>query len=245
MAKPHDLTYLPASFELEQEILDQLSSRPGSQRCVVGRDELLLITQDVPKSGNPERDAVAFWRRHDGLWVDTQGGRGLRRLAELIERFAAEIKAIETAIDTVATAAEAFGLARASGPLARATRNLAVAVEQALAQDEDSKELRALRDRVREVERAAETVYQDTRLALEFRQAERIEKQNSASEGLTKTVFQLNVLAGFFLPVITLCGLFLLYFHSKLTFWLAGPCGLAIGAGVVFMLLKNSGKSWK
>ena len=66
MSKCSDFPYLPAHFEPEEEILDQLSNRPGNQRCVVGRDELLLVVHEVPKPGIPEREPVLFWRKVSG-----------------------------------------------------------------------------------------------------------------------------------------------------------------------------------
>ncbi len=208
MAKFSDFPFLPSGFDPEPDLLDQLSSRPGSQRCVVGRDELLLVVHDVPKAGESSREAIVFWRRPEGHWVDGTGSKGLRRLGDLVDRYAKVIEEHEDAIDDADTAAEVFALARAAGPLARTSRNLVTAIEQALAQDEDNRELMSLRDRVREVERAAELLYHDARLTLEFWQAERAEEQQEASEKLNRIVYRLNLLAGFFLPLVALGGLF-------------------------------------
>jgi Mg2+ and Co2+ transporter CorA len=69
------------------------------------------------------------------------------------------------------------------------------------------KELRMLRDRAHENERAAELLYADARVALEFYRAERAEEQAESSDRLAKIGFRLNLLAGFFLPLVALGGL--------------------------------------
>lgn len=248
MAKSaQDIPYIPAGFDLEDEILDQLSSRPGSQRCVVGRDELLLIVHDLPRPRSSEREAIVFWRRRDGVWMDASGTRGLRRLVDLVDRFAAEVKKQEEVVDEADTAAEVFALARIAGPLARSSRHLTIAIEQTVVQDEDSRELKNLRDRCREVERAAELLDHDSKLTLEFWQAERGEEQQAAAEQLNKIAFRLNLLAGFFLPLVALGVLFgmnvdLPHFTKSL-FWLIVFFGLSLGGGVLVMVARRTGKS--
>lgn len=245
MSKCSDFPYLPPHFELEDEILDQLSNRPGNQRCVVGRDELLLVVHEVPKGGVPEREPLIFWRRSDGAWIDYAGGKGLRRLGELLDRYTKLIDEQEEIINEADTAEEIFTLARIAGPLARATRNLVVAIEQTLAQDEDTKELRSFRDRAREVERAADQLNQDARLTLEYWKAERSEEQQASAERLNKIAFRLNLLAGFFLPLVALGGLFGM--NVKLPefvqgwFWLIFFGGLTVGACLVWLVSNKTG----
>jgi len=54
---------LPEHYEVEPELLEQFSNRPGHQRCVEGRDEFLLVVHAVPQPGLPEPGAVFFWKR--------------------------------------------------------------------------------------------------------------------------------------------------------------------------------------
>ena len=124
MSKSADFPYLPSGFDPEEELLDQLSNRPGNQRCVVGRDELLLVVHEVPKPGVPEREPLIFWRRADETWLDYAGGKGLRRLGDLLDRYAKVIDEKEELIEEADTAAEIFELVRASAPLSRSSRNL-------------------------------------------------------------------------------------------------------------------------
>ncbi|MCW1883726.1 CorA family divalent cation transporter [Luteolibacter flavescens] len=245
MSKSSEFPYLPAGFDLEPELLDQLSNRPGAQRCVIGRYELLLVVHAVPKCGSPDRDPILFWRRGDDVWVDSSGKRGLLKIGELLDHYARVIDKYEDVIDEADTAQEVFELARAAGPLARATRNLAGAIEQTLANDEDNRDLRNYRDRAREVERAAEQLAQDARLTLEFWKAEHSEEQQATAEKLNQIAFRLNLLAGFFLPLVALGGLFGMNVDLPDFvdgwFWLIFCGGLAMGGTLVWLVARKTG----
>jgi len=244
MSKCSDFPYLPTCFDPEEELLDQLSNRPGNQRCVVGRDELLLVVHEVPKAGSPDREPLIFWRRQDESWLDYANSRGLKRLGDLLDRYAKILDEQEDVIDEADTAAEIFALARMTSPLARASRNLAVAIEQALANDEDNRDLRSYRDRARELERTAEQLNQDSRLTLEFWKAERSEEQQEAAEKLNLIAFRLNLLAGFFLPLVALGGIFGM--NVKLPgfvdglFWLIVCGGLTTGGVLVWLVSRKT-----
>jgi Mg2+ and Co2+ transporter CorA len=139
-----------------------------------------------------------------------------------------------------------FAILRHAGPLARCSRNLVGALEQVLAIDHDDRAIRALRDRAREIERAAELLYADARITLEFWQAERSEEQALASARLNRIAFRLNLLAGFFLPLVALGGLFgmnveIPHFVHK-GFWGIIFCGLFIGASILFMVGRQTGR---
>jgi len=242
MSKSADFPYLPAPFELERELLDQLSNHPGNQRCVVGRDELLLITHDVPRNGTPSRDALVFWRRQDEVWVDFSGTKGFRRLGDLLDRYTRAITEQQTLLDQAGSAAEVFKLARSAGPLARAAKNLATAIDQTLSNDEDNRELRSFRDRAREVERAADQANQDARLALEFWQVERVEKQQQAVEKLTRVATMLVFLMIASLPIFVFGAIASMNAGlSRAWFWVMLPIGLGGGAGLVYFLVRRIG----
>jgi hypothetical protein len=247
MTKSADFSYLPSGFDLENELLDQLSNRPGHQRCVIGRYELLLVVHEVPKPGVPEREPLIFWRRSDETWLDYAGGKGLKRLGDLLDRYAKVIDEKEESIEEADTAAEIFELVRASAPLSRSSRNLTLAIDHTLLQDEDNRELKSYRDRVRELERAAEQLNHDSRLTMEYWKAERGEEQQEAAEKLNKIAFRLNLLAGFFLPLVALGGLFGMnvklpdFVHGW--FWLIFCGGLVIGGTLVWLVGRKTGES--
>lgn len=236
---------LPAHFHLEPELLEQLSGRPGHQRCVEGAGELLLVVHEVPKPRIPERDALFFWKRHDGSWMQASGP-GIGGLGELLDRYEKAIDAHEEVIDEADTAAEIFKILRHSGPLSRSSRNLVMALEQVLAIDHDDREILGYRDRAREIERAADLLNTDGRVALEFWRAERAEEQARSGARLNRIAFRLNLLAGFFLPLVALGGLFGMNVDlpsfAKPMFWGILFSGLMIGAVLLFLVGRQTGK---
>lgn len=231
--------FLPKGFDLEPELLDQLSARAGSQRCLVGHDELLLIVHEVPKMGIPEREPAVFWRTPGGGWFGPDSSKGLGKLAALLDHYQEQVDEYEAVIDEPDRAAAVFKVARHAGPLARSSRNLVVALEQALLHDEDNRELMTLRDRGKEVERAAELLFHDAKLVIDFRQAEHAEEQQAATERLNRIAFRLNLMVGFSLPLVGLGGLLgmnveIPEFVRPLFWWIfLGGIGLGIGVLVL------------
>lgn len=236
---------LPPHFRIEDELREQLSSRPGHQRCLEGRGELLLVLHEVPRPRIPERQALYFWKDPQGRWAQA-AGPGLSGVSELLDRYAKAIDGHEEVVDEADTAAEIFTILRHSGPLSRSSRNLVQALEQTLQMDPDDKEIRAFRDRAREIERAADLLNNDARVTLEFWQAERAEQQLRSSARLGKIAYRLNLMAGFFLPLVAMGGLFgmnvkLPGFVQQL-FWLIFFGGLTIGGLVLWMVGRDVGK---
>ena len=207
MSSKADYGFLPKGFDLEPELLDQISARSGNQRCLIGRDELLLIVHDLPMPGVPEREPMVFWRTPGGGWFGPDSKKGLRQLSALLEKYQCKVDEYEAVIDEPEGAAAVFKVARHAGPLARSTRNMLVAIDQAVVHDDDNRELIALRDRARELERAAELLFHDAQLVLDFQQAENAEEQQAATERLNTIAFRLNLMAGFFLPLVGIGGL--------------------------------------
>jgi hypothetical protein len=246
MVTPIESFKLPAHFDIEPELREQFSNRPGHQRCVEGHSELLLVVHEVPEPGIPEREAWFFWKRSDGRWAQP-GGSGLSELGELLDRYAQAIDGHEEVIDEVNTAAEIFGILRHSGPLARTTRNLVLALEQALAADHEDREIRAYRDRARELERAADLLNTDARVSLEFWQAQRSEENSRAATRLGRIAFRMNLLAGFFLPLMAFSSLFgmnvkIPEFMEPL-FWGIFFVGIATGALLLWLVGHQTGNT--
>ncbi len=239
MATQAGLLKLPSHFEIERELREQMSSRPGHQRCMDGHGELLLVLHEVPAPGVPERQALFFWKRHDGRWTQA-GGPGINELGDLLARYERTIDRHEETMSRVETAAEILAIFRHAGPLVRSSRDLVHALEQALALDADDRDIRNYRDWAREIERAADLLHADARATLEFWQADRAERQADSSERLERIVCQLNLLAVFFLPLVALAGLLgmnvdLPDFVRKL-FWVILIGGLLLGGGLVWFV---------
>jgi Mg2+ and Co2+ transporter CorA len=125
-------------------------------------------------------------------------------------------------------------------------RNLVLALEQVIAIDPDDREMLSLRDRAREIERAADLLNTDGRVALDFWRAERSEEHARASARLNRIAYRLNLLAGFFLPLVALGGLFGMNVDLpefvKPMFWMILLGGLTIGGVLLYMVGHQTGK---
>jgi len=236
MASTQEPAGLPSWLDLDQELLGQTSNRPGGQRCLAGDGEVMLIVHEVPESRVPERKARFYIRREDGTWDDGSGG-GLGSLGGLLDDYQVTIDRYEDEIDEADTAAEVFGLIRHAGPIARSARNLVAVLSRAVEICRDDRVLIELRDRSYEIQRAAELLYHDARLTLEFWQAESAEDHQAAAERLNVIAYRLNLLAGFFLPVVALGGLLGMnveipaIFHNA--FWIILLTGVVLGMGLL------------
>lgn len=244
MSVPESLK-LPRHFDLEPELLEQLSGRSGHQRCVDGNGELLLIVHEVPKPRIPERKALFFWKRKDNTWAQSSGD-GLSELSELLDRYEQAVDHHEAAIDKVETAADIFNILRHSGPLTRSTRNMVNAFEQVLLIDVDDREILSLRDRAKDIERAAELLNSDALVAMEFWRAERAEEHARSGARLNRIAYRLNLLAGFFLPLVALGGLFGMNVDLpafiKPMFWAILFSGLIVGGILLYLVGRQTGK---
>jgi CorA-like Mg2+ transporter protein len=241
----NDIAYLPEHISITPEILEQLSERAGCQRAILGNSgELLLVVHEVPESNSPERKALFFYRDKNSLWHASESHNGIKEFYGLLDRFAKAIDKNEAVMDDADTAREIFDILRHAGPLARSTRNLYLALEDANTKKGiNDKDLRSLRDRTLELERAAELLYSDAKMALEFYRAERAEEQAESSEKLAKLSFRLNLLAGFFLPLVALGGLMgmnveLPMFVQK-EFWWILITGLITGAFLLWLIARK------
>jgi Mg2+ and Co2+ transporter CorA len=198
----------------------------------------------MPESGVPEREPLVFWRTPGGGWFSPDSGKGLHQLSELLDRYQTQIDEYEALIDEPEGAATVFKVARHAGPIARSTRNLQSAFDQALAHDEENRELMGLRDRSRELERAAELLYHDAKLVLDFQQAEGAEEQRAAAKRLNSIAFRLNLMAGFFLPLVGLGALLGMNVDIpefvKPLFWWIFLGGMGLGFAVLLMVGWNT-----
>lgn len=219
---------------------EQLSSRPGHQRCMEGTIELLLVLHEVPQPGTVDREAWFFWKRSDGRWTQP-GGPGINEVSELLARYDAVIDGHQKALEQANTAARIFDVLRHASPLSHSARNLAQALEQALAFEPDDRDIRSLRDRARELERASELLLADARIHLEFRTAQNHEEQLRAVTQLGKLGQRLVLLVGIFLPLVALAGIFwintTLPGYRLTLFW-----GIVI-AGLVLWLVSRQRKT--
>ncbi|MCH7225610.1 CorA family divalent cation transporter [Haloferula sp. A504] len=234
------IRFLPEDFEIEESLRDQLSSRSGTQRFLAGDHEALLIVHEVPEPKIPERDALVFWRRADGTWRGPADSEGLKEMSRLFDRYQSVIDKYEALLEETEEVTQVFEIIRHAAPIARSMRNMLAALEAAVPADEENRTLIGLRDRVREMQRAAELLYHDSKLTLEFWQAESAEEHQQAAERLNSIAFRLNLMAGFFLPLVAVAGL--LGMNVEIPgflqpgFWVILGAGLLLGAIVLFVV---------
>jgi Mg2+ and Co2+ transporter CorA len=188
--------------------LDQLGRRPGHQRVLEGSGELLLVVHEVPKAGVREREALFFWKtRRDG-WRSREVPGGLRGLQELLERYATVIDELEEDLESAEKGQQLYQILKHTLPLCRSLRNLVGVLEGVLALEDGEREVLALRDRARELERSAELLHADAQNALTYFHTESAEEQAEAAHRTDRAAMKLNLLAAMFLPLIGLSGLF-------------------------------------
>jgi len=242
MARDEEHAYLPAHFDPAEEVLEQLGRRPGHQRVLEGSGEVLVIVHEVPKAGVREREALFFWKtRRDG-WRSREVPGGLKGLQELLERYAAVIDALEENLEFAEKGQQLYEILKHTLPLCRSLRNLVAVLEGVLSLEDGQREILVLRDRARELERAAELLNADAQNALSYFRTESAEEQAEAAERTDRATMRLNLLAAAFLPLIALTGLFGMNVRNALedshvAFWVIGAVGLASGCGLlrVFM----------
>jgi len=241
----HEISYLPPNFTLSASLLDQLSARSGSQRCIRGEDgQLLLILHDVPEPSVPERKAVFFWfDGHHWHGAENEGGKDL---SLLLDAYVEAIDRLEAIVEEADTAKEIFALIRHAAPLARTTRNFYHALADAVNFSPRDRWLRHAKDRAHEIERAAELLHADARVTLEFMRAESAEEQARSSEQLARLGFRLNLLAGFFLPLVALGGLMGMNVELPAFvnggFWFIFFGGLIMGGLILFAVGYKTGQ---
>ena len=240
MAKVSRKGFIPEGFELGEELRDQLSSRSGTQRYIEGGGEALMIVHELPEPKVPERDPIVFWRTPDGSWRGPDNLPGLKRMSELMGRFQNAIDEHEALIDETEDINVVFSIIRHAGPIARSARNMLSVLEAAARDDDDNVSLRGLRDRAGEIQRASELLYQDAKLTLDFWQAESAEEHQEAAERLNTIAFRLNLMAGFFLPLVAVAGLLGMNvdippFLQNL-FWIIISLGLTLGVIVLILV---------
>ncbi|MGD7654714.1 MAG: hypothetical protein ACQCXQ_15960 [Verrucomicrobiales bacterium] len=197
---------LPEHFEIDPEIREQMSDRPGHQRCLEGAGELFLVLHEVPEGGRMERDSLFFWKRRDGLWVQ-QSGAGIGGLGRLLDRYEQAVEDLEGEIDRGARAEVFYRVLRRSSPMVRSSGNLVAAIAQAQAMEPDDDALQAYLDRAREVERQCELLHGDARAALAYWHTRLTEDQAEAGTRLNRIALRINLALWILLPMVALAAL--------------------------------------
>jgi Mg2+ and Co2+ transporter CorA len=126
---------------------------------------------------------------------------------ELFDRYAKAVDQNQEKLEAAKVAREIFKILRHAAPLLRSLRNIVAALADVLQIDHDDREILVARDRAKELERVAELLFSDARCTMEFHRAEKAEECAESSVTLSKMASRLNLLAGFFLPLVAMGGL--------------------------------------
>jgi hypothetical protein len=211
----------------------------GRQRHMVEDGHLLLVLHEVPKPGEPERQARLFWRDRNAQWKTNGMGSGVGPLRDHVGAFESAVDALEEKGREAQSASAWFELLRAAVPMQRAVHHLA-RVLQAAREAIDDRELINLRDRAGDVERAIDLLTLEARDAIDFVTARQAETQAALSLELARESHKLNVIAAVFLPITALASIFSMTLKSGLEGWGSWLFWLIVAAGVSLGLYMRS-----
>lgn len=225
---------IPGTWNVPQKFRSRMGEGAGRQRHMVEEGHLLLVLHEVPKPGEPERNARLFWRDKLGAWKTNGMGNGVGPLREHLGSFERAVDVLEAAGKRATSAKEWFSLLKAATPLQRSVHHLA-RVLQAAREVIDDRELINLRDRAGDAERAIDLLTLEARDAIDFVTARQAEAQAAVSLELARESHKLNVIAAVFLPITALASIFSMTLKSGLEswgtwlFWLIVAAGIGIG----------------
>lgn len=234
---------LPSMWGIPDYFHGRIGDRAGRQRAMIHEGHLLLVLHQPPQRGVKARQTHFFYRKPDGTWYTTAEGGGLAALAKHLERFEAQVEALDIAEDKAQTADEYFALIEEMLPLKRTAANLHATLDEARKGLPNVRELINFRDHAYEVSRTAELLYDAIKVGAELAHIRHAETQAAQARHLSVSAHRLNLLVAFFFPLATLTAVFGM---NLKTGWEESPppglffavCGAGILAGVVlFMLL--------
>jgi hypothetical protein len=238
----------PTGWLLPSAISERLGERSGRQRAMVAEGHLLLILHKVPEAEGSKRSGVFFWRSEQGEWHSGDGRRGIVQVREHLLAYETRLEQLEALYEASKTAQDFFGILEVAIPLHRAAVNQHTALQSAREGLPEARDIISLRDIAGEIERAAELLHADAKIALDYRVAQQTEKQTQLANELAQTSHRLNLMAALFLPASIVGGAFGtslrsgLEFSSPLLFWVLLLGSLLVG-GAIWWRLTNESKA--
>ncbi len=200
---------LPSSWGLPSAIKERFGKRTsGKQRAMFHDGHLLLVLHKMPKPGAREREAVFFWREPAGKWEFSERGGGLGSLKEHVELFAVAEEKLDKQYDRAGDAKDYFRILEAAAPIHRVAKDLHMALQAAREAVKADRDIIELRDEAAEVDRNLELLYVDTKNAIEFQIAQKVEEDARLSGQTARTAHRLNVIAAIFFPATAISSVF-------------------------------------
>lgn len=199
---------LPASWQVPEKFRKRLGNDVGRQRAMQHEDHLLLVLHAPPKPDDDHRVGRFFWRRPDGQWTSKDLGSGTQALLRHLEEYEELIVRLDDQQEAATTSDEYFGVLSKLAPIHRTARNLHAVLQEARRLCPDDGDIINMRDRAYAIERNAELLYEETKNALDFAMARRMEEQAESTRYMAVTSHRLNMLVAFFFPIATLTAIF-------------------------------------
>jgi hypothetical protein len=199
---------LPADWAVPAIFRKRLGRSVGRQRAMFADGHLLLVLHAPPDPEQLEREGRFFWRQPDGSWRSNHFGSGTNALTKHLDEYGRLVEDLEQRGDAASSSQEYFDVVYRLDPIGRAARNLHAVLQQARELVPDDADIINFRDRAYQIERTAELLQKETRNGMELVIARRAEEQAVSSFRMSVSAYRLNVLAGFFFPIIALCNIF-------------------------------------
>jgi len=235
---------LPVTWNVPQELRDQVGEFASRQRELQAQDHLLLVLHQVPPVGNPERRSVILWRAPDGRWFalrershdeELEELEARQAMQELLRAYDARIDELEARFAAADGAQELFHILRETIPVLRAMKNMLAPLTTARERLPKVRELLVWREQAYGTERAVELLYEEARAALDFTIAEEAEVQSHANLEMARAAHRLNAMIALFLPLTAIGSAFGMNVINGMEengpwlFWVLLATGIAVG----------------
>lgn len=198
---------LPDSWDCPQVFRDRLGSEAGHQRIMVDEDHLLIILHAPPEVGQSTREGRFFWRKPSGEWESSIKGHKLA-LKFHLDEFQKIVLDLEDVESSATTSSDYFPVLEKLAPVLRTISHLHQVLQDARKAVVHDKDLINLRDEAYQLVRMAELCQASAKNGLEFSLAKKAEEQANAAHQMSVASHRLNLLAGFFFPIVTIASIF-------------------------------------
>jgi len=199
---------LPSMWDIPEYFHGRIGDRAGRQRAMIHEGHLLLVLHQLPQRGVRARQTHFFYRKSDGSWFSTAEGGGIAALTKHLERFEAQLEALDIAEDKAKTADEYFALIEEMLPLKRTAANLHATLDEARKSLPNVRELINFRDHAYEIARTADLLYDAIKVGAELAHIRHAETQAAQARHLSVSAHRLNLLVSIFFPLATLAAVF-------------------------------------
>ncbi len=235
---------IPPTWEIPDYFHRRLGDQPGRQRAMCESNHLLLVIHEPPAANERKRGHRIIYRGPDGNWLSSGRGTGLSDLKNVLDTYAQQFVQLEKLSDSAKTADDFMSLNESIIPLRRSARNFYQTLQDARESMPDVRELINLRDQAYELSRTGELLTEEIESAMNLTRMRRAEEQSLSAHMMSKQGHRLNLLAGFFLPLVTLATVFSISPGLGFVQTLTNPTvqtvagiGIAIGAIVCWVIM--------